>query len=52
VWDRAAFALAIALDKKAGSGGTRFVLLNGIGRCVVGVTVPPERVSAVCGVPL
>ncbi len=52
VRNRTAFASALALDKKAGSGGTRFVLLRGIGRCVVGVPVPPERVSAVCGVRL
>jgi 3-dehydroquinate synthase len=52
VWNHAAFASALALDKKGGSGGARFVLPNGIGRCVIGVTVPPERVSVVCGVPL
>ncbi len=51
VWNRVAFMSAIDLDKKAGSGGTRFVFLNGIGRCVIGVKVPPERVSEVCEVP-
>jgi 3-dehydroquinate synthase len=48
VWDRSAFASAIALDKK---GGSRFVLLNGIGRCVIDARVPPELVSAAFGVP-
>jgi len=50
VRNAAVFVSALSLDKKSGAGGTRFVLLNGIGRCVIGVGVPPEQVSEVCRV--
>jgi 3-dehydroquinate synthetase len=39
----------LTLDKKSDAGGTKFVLLNGFGRCVIGASVPAPILNAVCG---
>lgn len=44
----AEFFSALSLDKKSDAQGVRYVLLNGIGRSVIGVQVPVSLLSAVC----
>jgi 3-dehydroquinate synthase len=44
-----AFRRALLLDKKADAGGTKYVLLNGYGRAVIGASVPATIVDSVCG---
>jgi 3-dehydroquinate synthase len=45
------FLAALSADKKRDGSGTRFVLLNGIGKVTIGVRVPLDVVGRVCGVP-
>ncbi len=40
-----AFRSSLALDKKNDDGGTRFVLLKTIGKCLVGVPVPDKIID-------
>jgi 3-dehydroquinate synthase len=47
--NRKKFVTAFHADKKSVQHSSRFVLLNGIGRCVIGVPVQFELVAEVCG---
>jgi len=48
---RSRFFEALAADKKSDAGGTRFVLLKGLGHSVIGVQVPTPFIAQACGFP-
>jgi 3-dehydroquinate synthase len=49
---RSRFFAALAADKKSDAGGTKFVLLKGLGYSVIGVQVPTPFVAQACGFPI
>ena len=44
------FFSSLGLDKKADSGGTKYVMLRSIGRCAIGVPVPDAVVGRTLGI--